>query len=29
MEKAVNLGSKMDSVPFDYDNMKKLLAEWK
>jgi len=29
MEKAVDLGSKMDSVPFDYDNMKKLLADWK
>lgn len=29
MEKAVNLGSKMDSVPFDYENMKKILTEWK
>ena len=29
MEKAVELGSKMESAPFDYDNMKKLLAEWK
>jgi hypothetical protein len=29
MEKAIELGSKMDSVPFDYDNMKKMLVEWK
>jgi hypothetical protein len=29
MEKAIDLGSKMDSAPFDYDNMKKMLAEWK
>lgn len=29
MEKAIDLGSKMESAPFDYDNMKKLLAEWK
>jgi hypothetical protein len=29
MEKAIELGSKMESAPFDYDNMKKMLAEWK
>jgi len=29
LEKAIDLGSKMESAPFDYDNMKKLLAEWK
>ena len=29
MEKAIQLGGKMDSVPFDYDNMKKMLVEWK
>lgn len=29
MEKAVDLGSKMESAPFDFDNMKKKLAEWK
>ncbi len=29
MEKAIDLGSKMGSAPFDYDNMKKMLAEWK
>jgi len=29
MEKAVALGSKMESAPFDYENMKKMLAEWK
>jgi hypothetical protein len=29
MEKAIEYGSKMDSAPFDYDNMKKMLAEWK
>ena len=29
MEKAVDLGSKMESAPFDYENMKKILAEWK
>lgn len=29
MEKAIDLGSKMESAPFDYDNMKKMLAEWK
>jgi len=29
MEKAIKLGGKMDSAPFDYDNMKKMLVEWK
>ncbi len=29
MEKAIELGSKMESAPFDYENMKKMLAEWK
>jgi len=29
MEKAIDLGSKMESAPFDYDNMKKMLAGWK
>jgi hypothetical protein len=29
MEKAIELGSKMESAPFDFDNMKKLLADWK
>jgi hypothetical protein len=29
MEKAIDLGSKMESAPFDYDNMKKMLADWK
>lgn len=29
MENAINLGSKMESAPFDYDNMKKMLADWK
>lgn len=29
MEKAVALGSKMESAPFDFDNMKAMLAEWK
>jgi len=28
MEKAVSLGSKMESAPFDYDNMKKMLEDW-
>ncbi|MGD8306671.1 MAG: DUF2911 domain-containing protein [Ignavibacteria bacterium] len=28
MEKAIELGGKMESAPFDYDRMKKLLAEW-
>lgn len=29
MEKAIDYGSKMENAPFDFDNMKKLLAEWK
>ena len=29
MEKAIILGSKMEEAPFDYDNMKKMLADWK
>jgi hypothetical protein len=29
MEKAITLGSKMESAPFDFDNMKSMLAEWK
>ena len=29
MEKAIDLGSKMENAPFDFDNMKKLLADWK
>ena len=29
MEKAIALGSKMEEAPFDYDNMKKLLEDWK
>lgn len=29
MEKAIELGSKMDEAPFDYDNMKKMLEDWK
>ena len=29
MEKVIELGGKMESAPFDYDNMKKMLAEWK
>lgn len=29
MEKAIELGGKMESAPFDYDRMKELLAEWK
>lgn len=29
MEKAIALGSKMESAPFDYDNMKKILEDWK
>jgi hypothetical protein len=28
MEKAINYGSKLQPVPFDFDNMKKMLAEW-
>ncbi|HSP87085.1 MAG TPA: DUF2911 domain-containing protein [Ignavibacteriaceae bacterium] len=29
MEKAIDYGSKMEEAPFDFDNMKKMLAEWK
>lgn len=29
MEKAIDLGGKMQSPPFDFDNMKAMLAEWK
>jgi len=29
MEKAINYGSKMENAPFDFDSMKKLLADWK
>jgi len=29
MEKSIALGSKMEEAPFDYDNMKKMLADWK
>jgi len=29
MEKAIALGSKMEEAPFDFDNMKAMLAEWK
>ncbi len=29
MEKAIDYGSKMDSQPFDLENMKKMLKEWK
>ncbi len=29
MEKAIDLGAKMDTPPFDFDNMKKKLDEWK
>jgi len=29
MEKSIELGSKMEEAPFDFDNMKKLLADWK
>jgi hypothetical protein len=29
MEKAIELGSKMEEAPFDFENMKKMLAEWK
>lgn len=28
MEKAIDYGNKMENSPFDFDNMKKLLAEW-
>jgi hypothetical protein len=29
MEKAIELGAKMEDAPFDYDRMKGLLADWK
>ena len=29
MEKAIDYGSKMEDAPFDFDNMKKMLADWK
>ena len=29
MNKAIELGGKMESAPFDYDRMKELLTEWK
>jgi len=29
MEKAIDYGSKMENAPFDFDNMKKMLGEWK
>jgi len=29
MEKAIEFGSKMESAPFDFDNMKKMLEDWK
>ena len=29
MEKAIDLGSKMENAPFDFDSMKKMLADWK
>jgi hypothetical protein len=29
MEKAIEYGSKMENEPFDFANMKKMLAEWK
>jgi hypothetical protein len=29
MEKAIVWGSKMEEAPFDYDNMKKMLEDWK
>lgn len=29
MDKAIALGSKMEDAPFDYDNMKKMLEDWK
>jgi Protein of unknown function (DUF2911) len=29
MEKAIDYGSKMETAPFDLDNMKKMLADWK
>jgi hypothetical protein len=29
MEKAIDMGSKMEEAPFDFDNMKNMLADWK
>jgi hypothetical protein len=29
MEKAIEYGGKMDNAPFDFDNMKKMLEDWK
>jgi len=29
MEKAIALGSKMEDAPFDFENMKKMLEDWK
>jgi len=29
MEKAIDYGSKMEDAPFDFDNMKKMLADWR
>ena len=29
MEKAIDYGLKMNSQPFDLENMKKMLKEWK
>jgi hypothetical protein len=29
MERAIDYGSKMDNAPFDFDDMKNMLAEWK
>jgi len=29
LEKAIDLGSKMENAPFDFDSMKKMLADWK
>jgi len=29
MEKAIGLGNKMESAPFDFDNMKRMLEDWK
>jgi len=29
MEKAIELGAKMENAPFDFDGMKNMLAEWK
>ena len=29
LEKAIDYGSKLENAPFDFDNMKKLLVDWK